>query len=122
MRPNPKTQKKSSTAPAALPVPERHHLDKRAHDIPISGSDDDLLRPPETAGLLGVTEKWLAMARSGGYGPPFVKFSSRRIRYRRSDIRMWLAARVHQHTKEYTSTRTELKAAREKGSRVNPSL
>ncbi len=46
----------------------------------------------ETGG--GITRRWLEMAAFRGDGPPFIKLSSRCVRYRRSDFETWLSART----------------------------
>ena len=43
-----------------------------------------------TAEFLGITEKALEHQRSNGTGPPFIRVSSRAVRYRPSDIATWL--------------------------------
>jgi hypothetical protein len=82
------------------PIPLRHHLDRRAADLIEEGQGDpDTLMT--TAGVgewLGVSTQWLEIGRSKGYGPPFIRLSASRVRYRRGDVRQWLRERtiVHQ--------------------------
>jgi hypothetical protein len=85
-------------------VPERHHNDRHA-DVSLTalmagGDPNDVLPPPETAGYLHKSEQWLALGRSRGYGPPFVRIG-RTVRYRRGDLIEWLRTRLHQSTAEY---------------------
>jgi hypothetical protein len=85
----------------------RHHLDRRAFDLIEAanvGSDDELLSTPRTAVWLGVSPEWLEIGRSKGWGPPYLRLSPRRIRYRRGDVKRWLEGRAYQHTSEYATT------------------
>ena len=87
--------------------PSRHHLDRRAAHLMDQGSNgqpDDLLSTVELAGWLGVSNQWLEIGRSRGYGPKFVRIGPRRVRYRRSDVLEWLAARSYQSTAEYPNS------------------
>ena len=84
----------------------KHHLDKRADALITSSdgqNDDDLLSTPQLADWLGTSTQFLEIARSRGFGPRFLKISSRRIRYRREDVIIWLAERSHAGTAEYMS-------------------
>jgi hypothetical protein len=75
----------------------KHHLDKRAPALVADyseGDPDDLLSSRQLALWLGVTEQWVEAGRLKGYGPPFVKLSSKLIRYRRDDILKWLRSRT----------------------------
>ena len=79
-------------------VPLKHHLDRRAADlIDEGGDDDDLLDTPTTSVWLGVSSQWLEIGRSKGYGPPYVRLSPSRVRYRRGDVRRWLRERTIDH-------------------------
>lgn len=64
-------------------------------DVDNSVRDDDELVPPRpTARLLGISENTLANWRVAGTGPPYVKLGNSRtsaIRYRRSDIKAFIA-------------------------------
>ena len=62
--------------------------------------DDDLLTPKEAAAFLGSTENSLRSLRSTGIGPAFVRPNGYHVRYRRSDLRAYLAARVARSQKE----------------------
>jgi predicted DNA-binding transcriptional regulator AlpA len=87
------------------PIPIRHHLDRRADDIADAAankSPDDLLTTAGTAEWLGVSPQWLEIGRSKGYGPPFVRLSTRRVRYHRTAVLAWLASRTHASTAEYS--------------------
>src|SRR5690242_17598948 len=88
--------------------PQKHHLDKRALDLieaANAGADDALLSTPVTAGWLGVSDQWLEIGRHHGWGPPFIRLSPRRIRYRVGDVKEWLRERAHRSTAEYTAPR-----------------
>lgn len=57
---------------------------------------DELLKPPEVAEILKLTERTLSDMRWKGTGPRFTKLSpgrGGRIRYRRADVQLWLAGR-----------------------------
>lgn len=77
------------------PLPTNHHLDRRAAKlVDEPGADDDLLKTPEAADWLGVSEQWLEGGRVHGYGPDFIKVGVRMVRYRRGAIRKWLRSRA----------------------------
>ena len=63
---------------------------------------ETILNERDTATLLGLTARALQSWRMRGYGPPFVRISSRCVRYRREDLDAWLAARVVRSTSEPT--------------------
>ena len=87
-------------------IPHLHHLDKRADSIAASIAalpDDTLPKPADLACWLGVSIQFLAIGRTRGYGPPFVRLSATAVRYRVSDVRTWLTERTHQRTAEFTS-------------------
>jgi len=97
----------AAAAPFTIGAPQSHHLDKRASDIAErvaeGGDQDELLSTKQTATLLGVSQQWLEIGRTRGYGVPFVRLSARRVRYRRSDVIAWLNQRTHQATVAYSS-------------------
>jgi hypothetical protein len=86
-------------------TPDRHLLDRRARMIMttiLTGNADDLLSTRVLARMLGVGEQWLEIGRSTGrYGPPYLKLSSRCVRYRRDRVLAWLEERAHASTAEY---------------------
>jgi hypothetical protein len=85
-----------------IPVPQRHHIDRRADAIAaVPGSDDELLTTQEMAIWFGVSCQWLEIGRHAGWGPPFERLGPRTIRYRRGKARTWLDQRSHMHTAEY---------------------
>lgn len=86
------------------PIPVRHHLDRRASELLEAAADesaDDLLTTPAVADWLKVSPQWLEIGRSRGWGPRFIRLSTRRIRYRRDDVRAWLKERTHASTAGY---------------------
>ena len=89
-----------------MPAKSRHHLDKRADLIlAVDGSPDqfdDLMSTREVAAWLRTSEQWLVLGRSKNYGPPYVRISTRRIAYRRDDVREWLKSRTFSCTNQYT--------------------
>ncbi len=76
---------------------KRHHLDRRAPAILAAntGDPDELLSTKQLAHRLGVSEQFLEIGRSRGYGygPDFVRLSPRCIRYRWRDVVAWLEER-----------------------------
>jgi hypothetical protein len=84
--------------------PGRHHLDRRALALIEEanvGTDDELLSTPRTAVWLSVSPQWLEIGRCKGWGPPFIKLSPRRVRYRVGTVKKWLADRSYRRTAEY---------------------
>jgi len=91
--------------------PRQHHLDRRAarlFDEGSTGQPDDRRSTAELAGWLGVSNQWLEIGRSRGYGPKFVRIGPRRVRYRRNDVLEWLAERSYQCTSEYPNSAEQL--------------
>jgi hypothetical protein len=83
--------------------PRRHHLDRRADELVEDGDGpaDDLLKTRFVADWLGVSPQWLEIGRGKNYGPPFVRLSPRRVRYRREDVLNWLKSRTYRSTAAY---------------------
>lgn len=80
----------------------RHHLDRRAgrlaDKIEGAGAAEDLLTSRKVADDLDVTEPWMWLSRSNGYGPsthqtPFPEV----VRYKRRDVVRWLRGRARVH-------------------------
>ena len=93
-------------AKANTDIPQRLHLDRRAHAIAERIAhlpDDTTLTTVQVADWLGVSAEWLQIGRHKGYGPPFAKLGPNLIRYRVSEIRRWLDERIHRRTLEYTA-------------------
>jgi hypothetical protein len=110
---------KSSTAKIAL-FTGSHHLDRRAFDLieaANEGTDEDLMSTPRVAVWLGVSPEWLEIGRSRGWGPPFLRLSPRRVRYRRGTVKAWLKERAHRCTAEYADP-AALRPGRKAGSHV----
>lgn len=59
-----------------------------------------LLGEPDAAAALGLTQRTLQQWRRDGGGPPYVRVSSRCVRYRVSDLDAWAAERVYGSTSE----------------------
>lgn len=91
--------------PKPRSAPVRLHIDRRASKILASAdpvTDDDVILDTKTvADWLGVSVQFLEIGRSKGYGPRFVRVSSRRVGYLRRDVRSWLKARTFASTAEY---------------------
>ena len=60
----------------------------------LSQDTDALIAERQAAGLLGLTPSALQAWRQRGGGPPYVRISSRCVRYKRSDLRRWVDERV----------------------------
>jgi excisionase family DNA binding protein len=63
---------------------------------------DVLISAAKAAEFLGISDNALAKMRHAGEGPPFLKIG-RRVRYRRSDLEVWLAARGYTNTAAVTA-------------------
>lgn len=89
------------------PLPQKHHLDRHADELVqlSDGENDDLLNTHAVACWLGVSTAWLEIGRSKQFGPPYIRISTRRIRYRRSDVLAWLQSRLHHSTSEYIQSK-----------------
>ena len=59
-----------------------------------------LLTEEEAAHALGFTTRFLQNRRHRGDSPPFVRISSRAIRYRLSDLEAWAADRLRTSTSD----------------------
>jgi len=92
----------SDTRISTNPPARRFHLDKRAAALIEQGGGDadDLINTTELAEWLGLSVQWCEIARHKGVGPRWIACSTRRIRYRRSDVLAWLAERTRQSTRE----------------------
>lgn len=65
--------------------------------------NDPLLLTPEVARTARLTTRTMEALRVSGGGPPFLRIG-RAVRYRRSDVEAWLAARVRRSTSERASS------------------
>jgi len=59
-----------------------------------------LLRPATAAKVLELSPRTLERARHQGWGPPYVRLSSRAVRYRPEDLAQWIAARRRTSTSD----------------------
>lgn len=86
-----------------MSTPAKHHLDRHAASIAArsDGNPDDLLTTEQVAVWLGVSTQCLEIGRHRGYGPKFIRLSTRRTRYSRALVLEWLRQRTHQATAEY---------------------
>jgi predicted DNA-binding transcriptional regulator AlpA len=66
----------------------------------MSKTNLQLLTEKEAAKLLGMTPRFLQARRVRGNGPPFIRISSRAIRYRVSDLESWVRDRLRTSTAE----------------------
>ncbi len=81
-----------------------YHLDRRAHDLIAqgdTGQPDDLLSTRQVCKWLRMSQQWAEIHRTKGGGPPFIRVSPTRIRYRRQSVLDWLAERTYASTAEY---------------------
>ncbi|MDN3572795.1 helix-turn-helix transcriptional regulator [Methylobacterium longum] len=94
-----------ATAPSnkEASLSRRHHLDRHASRLAELGDGypDDLLSTRAVADWLGVSIPFLEIGRSRGYGPKFIRVAPARIRYRRSDVIVWLEERTFASTSKY---------------------
>jgi hypothetical protein len=60
-----------------------------------------LLTPAEAGEQLGLTPAALAQLRYTGGGPCFIKLTAKAVRYRQSDLDIWIAARARTSTRDY---------------------
>ena len=98
------TKKRKQRQQPAQPQPRKHHLDRRAGQIlaaDTNGAYDEMLTTRQVAQWFGVSEQFLEIARSRGYGPQYVMMAARTIRYRRDACRRWLQQRTYGGTAEY---------------------
>jgi hypothetical protein len=94
---------KSARAPKTFPIPKRHHLDRRADRIAAEGpgDNDELLTTKQVADWFAVSEEWLEIGRSKGFGPRYKRLGPNLIRYTRGDCRQFLKDRTYASTAEY---------------------
>ena len=64
------------------------------------GPLDPLLTPTEAADFVKLTPRFLAVRRSTGDGPKFVKISPTCVRYLQSDLLAWVEARRRSSTSD----------------------
>ncbi|WP_424982085.1 helix-turn-helix domain-containing protein [Maritalea sp. S77] len=64
-------------------------------------NSDDMLTPDKAAKVLSLSVKTLANMRSAGGGPVFLKLANRTIRYRYSDLEVFIANSAKQNTSQY---------------------
>jgi len=57
-----------------------------------------LVSQRDAAAMLGVSPRTLELWRQCGDGPPYVRISSRCVRYRIADLEAWAAERVRTST------------------------
>jgi predicted DNA-binding transcriptional regulator AlpA len=63
-------------------------------------AEKTLLTQQEAAERLGMSPRWMEVRRYQGGGPPFVRVSSRCVRYRPEDLEAWTADRVRISTSD----------------------
>ena len=69
-----------------------------------ASTPDVLYTPSQTAGVIGLANGTLANARvTGSLDLPFIKLTPGKrgpVRYRKSDVEAWLAARTYKNTQQ----------------------
>lgn len=68
---------------------------------PTSDYLDRLINETDAADFLGYSIRALQNWRVRGGGPPYVRISSRSIRYRRRDLNAWAEGRLERNTSEF---------------------
>lgn len=61
---------------------------------------EHLLTEKQTAEYLQLTPRFLQARRYRGNGPPFIRISSRAIRYRLADLEEWINNRIRTSTSD----------------------
>lgn len=80
-----------------IPTPE--HVQRQQAQL-----ERILLTEQEAAQAIGLTPRFLIERRRTGDGPPFVKISTRCVRYRPEDIRAWASERLRTSTSDDGAT------------------
>ena len=70
------------------------------NEVDYSHHPDALLNERQAASFLNFTARALQTWRQKGDGPPFVRVSSRAIRYRQRDLNQWAEERLKSSTSE----------------------
>lgn len=80
---------------------EHVHMTDTAQLDPIESVElrEPLLSQKTVAKLLDLSPRSLEAWRLRGDGPPFVRISKRCVRYRRSEVELWLSSRAQQARK-----------------------
>jgi hypothetical protein len=87
----------------------RLHIDRRAAALAAPAADDDeLIDTPALASWLAVSTAWVEIGRCKGYGPQWQQLGPGTIRYRKGDVRIWLAERAYKHTQNYARPATQV--------------
>ncbi len=66
----------------------------------LAPNPNQLLSRDEVFGEFGITRRWLELAALTGDGPPYVSVSKRMVRYQRSVLEAWIAARTRTSTSQ----------------------
>ena len=91
---------KNKMPPGGKSLPPLPLVPESLPSLPIKEDDDALLDTSASATLLDVSHQWLELARSKGFGPPYVKVTKRLVKYRRGDLRKYMHERTHVPQKE----------------------
>lgn len=68
-------------------------MSRKVHIHSASTEDDPLMTTEETSAYLKASIVHLAQLRHRGKGPNFIKFSPKKVLYRKSSVDAWLADR-----------------------------
>lgn len=77
------------------------------NNVALPEEPSTLLRQQDAAQFLDVSVRFLENRRYLGGGPPFVRLSSRAVRYRREDLEQWIAGRTFTSTSEESAGMSE---------------
>ena len=80
--------------------------DVRTHDY-----WNALIGERESATFLGLSVRTVQGLRQKGGGPPFVRISTRCVKYRRGDLKSWADGRVVTSTSDRTEAAQEISVA-----------
>lgn len=81
----------------------REYLTTNNSQYPQFLDPDLLLSEAQASELFGVTPRALQAWRTRGGGPPFVRISSRCVRYRRRDLLLFAESRLRRSTSDTVS-------------------
>ena len=85
----------------AAPIIRAEELKRPVHPQSSDDKSDIFLTPKEAAAYLRVSKSYLDKLRVYGGGPKFVRFTKRKILYRKSDLDSWASQHRFGSTSEY---------------------
>ncbi len=75
----------------------------KADRADVSPNPNQLLSRDEVEQEFRLTRRWLELAALNGEGPPFVRVSSRMVRYQRATLENWIADRTRTSTSDHAN-------------------